>query len=429
MKIILILVVIAVAVISSAKCIKSEKKADFGAYLRASENVISGRNIYTDHQERLPYLYAPFFSVLLTPLTLIDVNIVLAVWIFLNAFLSLLIFYRFFEMISEKKFALFDARKRCLMAFFVVLFSFRLIQNNLEYAQINFFIIFLLILAERYSEMKKTVSGVLLGFCVFLKAVLFPFALMYLLRRKTRIIIVSILSCIALAALPALFFGIDKNFEYLNDFVEKVLVKRSEQNPSEAFNASNVSLQITIQKVFSGAIAFQHNGKNYYFTLFELPDSALKLIPVVVALVFTFVLIFYWKKYRNSSQSVSRYGLFSLACCCSVLASPVVQGHYYSILFPAIIYVAYNQHFVLTKDKPLKYLYFTGVAIVVLTSYEITRGFIYNALSYGSILAIPALLLGISIFRIAKLTDTGIIRRASKQYSQLSSGMAQQSLF
>ncbi|MES2762215.1 MAG: glycosyltransferase family 87 protein [Bacteroidota bacterium] len=162
--------------------IESSNKGDFHIFLEASKSLINGDNIYErTYFDGYHYFYSILFAILIYPFTFLPVQLAVFLWLGLNVFFL----YRLYIVIN-KLLPLYLLSENSKKWFWIiaVIFSMRLILENLHVAQITIFLLYLCLEGIFLINTKKNYKGALL-IALGINIKLLPVVLLpYLLYRK-----------------------------------------------------------------------------------------------------------------------------------------------------------------------------------------------------------------------------------------------------
>jgi hypothetical protein len=193
--------------------IESSNKGDFHIFLEASKSLINGENIYEKtYFDGYHYFYSILFTLLIYPLTLLPAHLAVFLWLCLNIFFI----YRLYITLGKLLPLYFlDPKTKKWFWILTLVFSLRLILENLHVAQITIFLLYLCVEGLYLVYTKKEFGGALL-IALGINIKLLPIVLLpYLLYRgKFKAAGLVVLFCTVFMFVPILLIGADE-FETL----------------------------------------------------------------------------------------------------------------------------------------------------------------------------------------------------------------------
>jgi len=188
---------------------------DFDVYYAASQNYLARAPIYVPGTGIEEFKYSPLFALVFSVLTLIGKIPALYLWSILNILLLYAVFYLFYRLglIS------FKSAKDFLLVFCLLALTGRFIFAHIKLGQANILICFLLTLAM-YCEVKKKEIPVAIALALSVMIKFFPllFLAYYILRRRFKLVGLTVLFIALFLLLPALYSGLSQNFKYLGEW-------------------------------------------------------------------------------------------------------------------------------------------------------------------------------------------------------------------
>lgn len=244
--------------------------ADFKSYYAAMEYLLEGKNVYDTTQYSLPYLYPPFFLILLYPFTLLPLNTAIAVFTGVNFLLLIILF------LQMRREAFGD---QAIMSFLILLCIFFSIpcQQTLVWGQIN--IIIAIILFNVYvnaTRDKRLGAAFWANLGGFIKLVPFS-SLIFLLKQKSRLRFLIFYTAAFIIFLTASFliFGIKMHIDFIDAYLGFSSAARSSYNnasPTKIF----VHLNVPVMIFYLFAAAF------FCFLFINLKDKVHLFLAVIV---------------------------------------------------------------------------------------------------------------------------------------------------
>lgn len=298
--------------------------SDYRVYHNAGKNILLGKNIYVrEAQEITPFKYSPVFAVFMAPFAVFDKRVSASLFFLLNLVCLFFIFRLSRKLIFFQEVGF---KKEYMIFFIVFVLSFRAILNCLQSGQVGLLILFLILSGLFFISRGHDTSGsFLIGFAVMIKYMPFLLVLYFFLKKKYRIVFLIMLSLLIYCLLPAIFVGINTNFNYLKEWFP--YITSTSLDPGSFMDLKNHSLWAFSRKFFS-------------FTNNSLASLA------AISAFFIAVLLFSFgkkKKYLDCKLNIFYdcidYGVIFL---CMALFNPNAWLHNFTIIiFPYMVAVYY----------------------------------------------------------------------------------------
>lgn len=309
------------------------KVIDFPCYYLAGKRFFNLENLYVV-QDQWPYKYPPIVALFFSPLSIFPYK--MAMFLFYTiSFSSMLMSYYLLEKIFEQ--CELTIEKNIKYITFVLLFRFHLY----DYAnlQINHLTV-LILLAAYFFKDRKYLSPILFSIGGIFKMIPLAIAGLFFIKKEFRYFLYSLLSILALALLPAAFYGVTgalllyKNYAHLMAFHHTSTFGPDGLFQSVPALVGRLSLWIGIENESSKWILFS-------FLIAPFVINQILIIRKNIKTIFTDRKILNFIEY---------------ACCLIfvVLINPVGWRHGHLFLLPATFIMTY---FIITKNqwKTLKY--------------------------------------------------------------------------
>ncbi|MCB1023462.1 MAG: DUF2029 domain-containing protein [Acidobacteria bacterium] len=378
-------------------------------YINAANLLISDYNIYTKpthpvEDGGLFYIYPPLFAFLMIPLAFVPINLAIVFWCFLSTFLIGWTLKAFYEIISGSSFFELSILNRWVIGFFPILLTFRFIQHHLDRGQTNILILALTVLGLKiiYGKYKRAIlGGAVIGFSAIIKPVSLPVAAYFVLRKRGKAMLGLICGALTGVLLPALYLGIGRNFELFRYWIDNYLLN-AENRELHLGLEYNLSIIAQLYRFFTPAVAYSHNGTDYFLTIFTLPVETIHLIDWFCRILLVALIFVYWLKFHGKSEIVKK-GLIALIFAIMPLLFPTAQKNYFVFLLPAYIYVVYLWHVLEIRNKWFRSLVIGSFIFASVTSDAIlgdTLGDLFAMSGFvilGTLLLIGAIFQGASI--------------------------------
>jgi hypothetical protein len=405
--------VLAVVVIgiSSARMIQHPfAHGDFGVYLHAARLMASGVNIYATPSHPVEngglfYIYPPLLAFLFIPLTHIPENLTIVLWTVLNVVLLAWMVPATCELFSGACFSMLPAKTRWAIGFFSIVLTGRFIQQHLDRGQTNILALALVVLGIgliKRASWRPVLGGALIGISIALKVLPAPFVIWLVLQKQIKALTgVGIGLALGLVS-PALLLGWKSNASLLslwfNDYV-----LNSASRESKLGLGFSYSIRGVLFRFFTPATAFEHAGRSYSLTIAHPPLSWIIAADWIIRFAILALVIFYWFRFRNSSDLVLNGGGSSVVFAAIPLLFPTTQQNYFVFLLPAVIYAMYLL-FALNRQDPSFEAWIAAFFVLgTLTVQGICGKFLSDVFMATGCVIVGALCLIAAVFRAAQL--------------------------
>jgi len=204
-----------------------QTQGDFDVYYTSSQNYLAKAPVYIPHDGIEEFKYSPLFALVFSPLTMLTKILALYIWNILNIFWLYLIFYLLYRLKQMS----FSKPQDLLIIVCLFALTGRFIFINIKLGQINIFLCCLMVLTM-YLEINKKYfwASVTLAFSLMIKFFPLLFLVYFVLRRRFKLVGLTLLMIVFFLLLPSIYSGFDLNLRYLHDWF--ILLKSS---PSHLF--------------------------------------------------------------------------------------------------------------------------------------------------------------------------------------------------
>ncbi len=338
-----------------------QHKTDFTVFTGAGAAFFDGRDPYRVANPRgWHYLYPPLFALLVAPLSVFDTESQVVIWYVLNVALAFGCFGeagRLWRLVSgtEHHRALWVAGCAFLAAFLPFL-------DCMQSGQLGIAILYLLMLGFRLalrdrSRLSWFLGGLILALPAVIKLVPALPVVFLLFQRwsavakphsglrpwaQTTTLTAGVLTGVFLflLAIPATLIGWRTNLDYL-DYWRVRIVTNERVGPDANFNIHSYRNQSLANAVFLWNKATAH-GREPYPQAKATNDRPERIVhPAVralVGLILAVLLVVGWSLGRQKDR-LDQATAYGLACCATLLVSPLSWGHYYMAETPAVFFV------------------------------------------------------------------------------------------
>ncbi|MFH1305613.1 MAG: glycosyltransferase family 87 protein [Candidatus Omnitrophota bacterium] len=332
---------------------------DFDTYYFAGKIITTGENVYTHTVFKTalsPYIYLPFFAILISPLTFLDMRVAAVIWYVINIFAFVGAIHLSVRLLgSGEKFSrIFYAKPYLLRIASLVVLSVIWL-DNVSLAQIDFMVFFLIVLSFFMYEKKKAfLSGIILAAASVIK--IYPaYLLLYLIAKRRFAAVAGFFVGIFLFvfAVPYLVMGPESFKDTMKSWVEikaapqlkpcGETVKENYARFDSQFKPSNQSFSAVVTRFFTkdDPDVIYWKEKSYEYRIpWPHPlsprqvDMLIKILLLAVVAV-TYAFLDYRLVYRDKLYLSIEYSVVLLSM---VLFFPVVQTHMFAYMtFPIIV--------------------------------------------------------------------------------------------
>jgi len=347
-RVIVVILAVVVICVSSSRMIRHPfSYGDFGVYLHAARLMASGQNIYATPVENggLFYIYPPLLALLFIPLTHIPENLSIVLWTVLNVALIAWIVPAACELFSGARFSTLPAKTRWAIGFFSLLLTGRFILQHLDRGQTNILEVALLVLGIRLIKRESwwtVLGGAVIGISIALKVLPGPFLIWLVLEKQIKALAGVGIGLAAGLVSPALLVGWKTNASLLSTWFNDYVLDNAKRDSTLGLGF-NYSIRGVLHRLFTPVAAFEHGGRFYSLTITHAPLSFIYAADWVFRFAIVALIVFYWFRYRNSSDLVLNGGGTAVVFAAIPLLFPTAQQNYFVFLLPAVIYAMYLQ--------------------------------------------------------------------------------------
>jgi len=364
---------------------------DFDTYYFAARLVLSGDNLYTHEAFRTtlsPYLYLPFFAVLISPLALLPIRAAAFFWYIFN--IAALIGSCYFSMrllMTREEIIGWFRKRPDLTAIASAILVIAIWADNVSLAQVDFMIFFLVVLSfYLYQEKRPYLSGILLAMTAVIKIYPFYILFYFLAKRRYKAVagaaagILLFLAIVPCAAMGRADFKASMKSWYQIRVLPQINVKGKTVKENFAhyeaqLKPKNQALSAVTTRYFlkddETVMRFKRDDYEYriYWPHPLSPTQVEMLIKILLLMIagMTFLKL----DYRNKRGSGTRQSLeYSAVLLSMLLLFPMVKSHTFApVILPVI---AFNYLNINTRmiTRFIKYLFLAGIAVYALQADE-----------------------------------------------------------
>lgn len=374
--------------------LSASNENDFDIFLDAGMKIKNHINIYLPpFKYNLPYLYSPFFALLLSPLSWLPYGLIEFFWM-------LFMFYNLFDLwrMSKTYFNLHNLRNTQVNLWLGATIFYILTTTlfNISQVQMTVFICWILFKCIDLLENNKNIlPALLLALVINIK--IMPIVLLpYLLYRKYyQAFSLTIIFSIILIFIPVLFLGFDYHALLLQSWW-KVINPASNENLLETEKlyqslTSAIPVLLTDNTLYMG---FKRNILNTSLQTAQVITNIFRVVLIMITLLFLST-----KPFKKANTKLNIYW----ELCYILLITPLIFPHQhkyaYFFLLPCFIYLIY---FIIIKYKEFSKILLTFIILITIPftpiiGKDVIGGFLfdlfqfYRIMVYASILLIPVL--------------------------------------
>lgn len=284
---------------------------DFTLFLQASEIFFEYKNPYENFSTFI-YIYPQLLCVLIYPLTLLNYNISIIIWFLLSNIFLLLSYLEFLKLCKITV----SSKKKLFYFSLLYLSLFSIIQDNLLNGQVNFFILFLIILFFKYLKQKPLLSAIFLSLSISIKLTPLIFTVFLFGNKNIKSLILTyIFSLIFIFIIPLLFIPFDTMMDNYIYYMNKFILYRTQNFDPNNLHAG-FSLTMFISQLF---------GK------FSFIISSLLCISYLI-----------YMQYIKDDNNL----IISGYCLSIILISPMSEQHHLILIYPLLIYLFLSKNII-----------------------------------------------------------------------------------
>ncbi len=411
---VVLLAVVVICVSSSRMIHHPFAHGDFGVYLHAARLMSLGQNIYATPSHPVEngglfYIYPPLLAFLFIPLTHIPENLTIVLWTVLNVALLVWIVPTVCELFSGTRFSAFPAKIRWEIGVFSIVLTGRFILQHLDRGQTNLLALALVVQGIRLIKRENwgpVLGGAVIGISIALKVLPAPFVIWFVLRKQIKALAGVGIGLAAGLVSPALLLGWKTNASLLSIWLHDYALNSASRD-SKLGLGFNYSVRGILYRFFTPVTAFKHGVRSYSLMIVPAPLSWIYAADWVLRFAIVAVVIFYWFRFRNSSDLVLNGGGTSVVFAAIPLLFPTTQQNYFVFLLPAVIYAMYLQFGVKLQDPSFERWMAAFFLLSTVTVQGICGKFLADVFVATGCVAWGTLCLIAALFRAARSNSGG----------------------
>lgn len=245
---------------------------DFPSYYHAGKLALAGKDIYQPLPRVHPYIYPPFFSLLIAPLTVLNIKTAALIWLIMNLVLYLASAGLLYRVLFRKH----DPANLLWSA--VIAAGLIPAQLDLLHGQVNTLIFFLVTTALwSFDNRRDLLCGVFIGLAAAIKLTPALLVLFFLVKKEYRVVLGALAALLITLLAPVPFFGVGQTVFLLNKWFNLVITPFI-FDAQVRTKFTNQSLAGTFYRLFAHANAAPEGETySYYVNLFSWPRETVKL--------------------------------------------------------------------------------------------------------------------------------------------------------
>ncbi|MES2132640.1 MAG: glycosyltransferase family 87 protein [Bacteroidota bacterium] len=378
--------------------IESGTRGDFHIFLAASTDLFDQKDIYhTLYFTCYHYYYSILFAILIYPLTFLNSQVALFLWLLLNVFFI----YRIVKFVTELlPLNVLSKKQQMWFWLFSFLFSIRLLMENFHVAQMTICLLYLTLEGFLLIQKDKTYSGAFL-IALGINIKLLPLVILpYLLYRgKIKASLLIILFYAVLLFLPILFIGKTQFDSLISSWAELInpLNKQHLMDVSErSFHSLSTFLSVLlIEKAREiDALPLKRN-------IADISLQSLYTVILCCRLTLAAFTLYFLKTmpFQKSLNLLHQFWELSYILLVVPLLFPHQQHYAFLFMIPAFMYCAY--YLLAFKDQKSKIFIYVTSGELILIYFAVNLKLLlgefnpyyehFKILTYGALLLIVVL--------------------------------------
>lgn len=312
---------------------------DFTSYIYSSKLLSEQQNPYDNSKNvqahldypkpSFPYIYPLTFAFIMTPFNYFPYYLSISIWFFAGL-ICLMHTIKILLISAETENEYFRVKPEfTIVSALLMLFLFNITQNNFLNGQLNFILLYLVTLSY-YMDTKGKIflPALTLAFAVSIKLTPVIFLIYFLVNKKYKLVIYSIIMTVILLFIPYVLIG-DKIISFYNYYLSNFLF-----NPEENLN----------------------------FILNTFGNVYLSPVTVLILLLILILVNLLYQKYKTGFIQLH---LFSFYCVFLLLLTPKLQTHTLIFVLPAFEMIILLILYIHRKFN-LRYLYILLAALLII---------------------------------------------------------------
>ncbi len=370
--------------------------SDFRIFYLASTDFPKGVDMYSEfYGNGFKYYYSPFFAMLMSPFTVLDVQVVGWIWKLANIILLYRIWALSMNYFDTSSLSKTQSRWLAIGAF---LFGISLIYKNLHNHQLTIFLLWGILESIHLSEKGKWIKASLI-LALIINFKILPITLLpYLLYRGHWKTVASTVVFFGLyLILPALVIGMDQNialhkswWNLLNPQNTEHIIDVSEKQLSSLTTFIPVFLMDSAQ--WNENFDFQRN----FLTL--SPETTTSII-LLVRLLFVGSVLYFLRSmpFQKENNALKKFWELGYILTVTVLIFPHQQDYGFLLIWPMLIYITY--YMIISKPTTSATKWYISLAVLIILCLSINSFFLLGnfrklwayikLLTWGTLFVLP----------------------------------------
>lgn len=313
-------------------------ESDWMMYIRASRIYLSGGNIYHAWIRQLlysnMYLYSPFFTCLLIPVSWLPIILSLMLW----HVVKIILLYRVFTITSKfSGYQSLSEKQKAVALATTFLFSIRFLLYDFNLGQTTVFLLWGMVEGWYQLSKQKIFLGsflIALGFFVKMLSIIFIPYLIY--KKKFKAVLYLFLWIIIMVLIPFVTGRWDYNFRLLTEWIEILY-------PMASVNGDYNSSSTTLHDLFHAVPSWYQTFNVLIDRFFEIPDLNNQQLRIIIyVLIFLAVVGFLFISISGRDKKVSRekieFAEIIYLIGCIPVIFPYQQKYSYVLQIPLMIF-------------------------------------------------------------------------------------------
>lgn len=388
-----------IALFAVAYCfIEAEGSGDFYIFMSAAGQLLAHNNIFeVKYQDSYNYFYSVLFALMLAPFHTLPFFWVKFCWLLIN----MLLYGSLFRLMARSEFVTgLGPKKSRLFLFFVFLFSFRFLHDNIHASQVTILILWCCVYGLYFIHKDRLLAGsALLALGINIK--LLPIVLLpYLLYRgHFKAFALTLCFCAAAWLAPSLLIGHQYNMSLLGSWMH--LVDPTQQRhvldvDERSFHSLTTLLStLFVEKVPDlYALPLKRNIADV-----PLPTLARIILITRAALVLLSLYFLRWPPFSQAKGKMARLTEISYLLLLIPLIFPHQQHYAFLFIVPAFAAILYGVMREPPSASKQRNAFMVLLALIYLaTNLKLLLGEFnyyyehFKILTYGALLLIPLLM-------------------------------------
>lgn len=313
---------------------------DFDIFILATKDFLQGGNIYKNtYESGFHFFYGAIFSVILSPFTLIPIQIARYIWICLNI-LALISTWKLLSTYFDT--SKFTAKTIQWFNAICIIFSAKLVLDNLHNGQVTIFLLLLILKGLKLIEQNKKITGALLialGISIkLLPLILIPY-LFY--SKEFKAIVAIIIFFFLFLLIPSFVVGINHNTLLLSEWWHLI----NPTNVEQIIDTGEATLNGLTS--FIPTLFIEHVPDNASFNVKRnIANLDVKTVTIIIntlRVVLVLLTLFFLRRlpFKKTQSKLSGFWELSYILLLIPMIFPHQQHYAFLLGLPACLYCVY----------------------------------------------------------------------------------------